>query len=158
VAPFYAAATADDPKQFTNRRSEAHWYMREMLRHRGIDFSSMDNADETTTQLLSIRYAITKGKIQVELKDEIRKRLGRSPDDSDALLLAALPPSGTTMPAAATARAHTKERATDKAVRAQGADAPEMVVQGPRAILPREEPPSRYGLRTRRRSFTLRAR
>lgn len=157
VAPFYAAASAEDTKQFTNRRSEAHWYMRELLRHRGIDFSDMDNASETTTQLMAIRYSIAKGKIQVELKDEIRKRLGRSPDDSDALLLAALPPSGTTMPATATAHAATKGRAVEK-IRAEGADAPEMVIPGPRAVMPKELPPSRYGIRGRRRSFTLHAR
>jgi len=33
-------------------------------------------------------FETSDGRIQVEKKDEVRKRLGRSPDDGDALLLA----------------------------------------------------------------------
>jgi hypothetical protein len=64
-----------------------------------------DSNDKAQTELLTVRYRIVKGKVLVEPKDDIRKRLGRSPDDADAIILALLPPSGTGMPAPATARA-----------------------------------------------------
>jgi hypothetical protein len=113
VMPFIAAGQAHDTKQFENRRAEAHWVFREKLRRRELDLSEMEHADETTTQLLSVRYRIKKGRIIVEPKDEIRKRIGRSPDDADALLLAVLPPEGSGMPAAATVRAPGRTRAVE---------------------------------------------
>jgi hypothetical protein len=111
VQGFVAAATAEDPKQFVNRRAEGHWYLRDSLRRRELDLTQMSDPDDITiTGLLAIRYKINKGKIQVELKDEIRKRIGRSPDDADALILAVLPPAGAGMPAPATARAPSSVR------------------------------------------------
>jgi len=44
---------------------------------------------ETVKQLIAPRWRPdSAGRIQVEKKDETKKRLGRSPDDADALLLA----------------------------------------------------------------------
>ncbi len=106
IQPFVAAASARDTKQFVNQRAEAHWHLRDSLRRREIDLSQMeDSNDKAQTELLTVRYRIVKGKVLVEPKDDIRKRLGRSPDDADAIILALLPPSGTGMPAPATARA-----------------------------------------------------
>lgn len=106
IQPFVAAASAEDTKQFVNRRAEAHWYLRDMLRRREIDLSQMEDPnDKAVKEMLVVRYKIQKGKVLVEPKDDIRKRLGRSPDDADAVILALLPPSGTGMPAPATARA-----------------------------------------------------
>jgi hypothetical protein len=106
IQPFVAAASAEDTKQFVNRRAEAHWYLRDSLRRREIDLSQLDDpGDKAVTEMLAVRYKIQKGKVLVEPKTDIRKRLGRSPDDADALILALLPPSGTGMPAPATARA-----------------------------------------------------
>lgn len=157
VKGFVAAAQAHDRAQFENRRAEAHWHVRELLRKDGLDLSDMESPDETTDQLLSIRYRIKKGKILVESKDEVRKRLGRSPDDSDALLLACLPPDGASMPAAATARAATKNRPQSEKIRTESPDAETVIPQGPRPILPREVPTSGRGV-GRRRTFTIRAR
>jgi hypothetical protein len=106
VQGFVAAASAEDTKQFVNRRAEAHWHLRDTLRRRELDLSQLEDADDkAATELLTVRYKIQKGKVLVEPKDDIRKRLGRSPDDADALLLAVLPPTGTGMPAPATAHA-----------------------------------------------------
>src|SRR5206468_2934883 len=142
---------------FDNRRAEAHWTVRELLRKRALDMADMEEADDTTTQLLAVRYRIKKGKILVESKDEIRKRLGRSPDDSDALLLSILPPDGAIIAAPATARATTNQRAREQKVAQESAHASALVPQGPRPVLPRVEAPGSSG-RPRRRTFTIRAR
>jgi hypothetical protein len=149
VMPFIAAGQATDHKQFENRRAEAHWAMRERLRHREIDMSQMDDADETLGQLLSIRYRIKKGRIIVEPKDEIRKRLGRSPDDSDALLLAVLPPEGVGAPAPATVHAATRKRAeaTEKARQAASASTAPVTSYGPRPVPETILPPGSRGAR-----------
>lgn len=112
VMPFIAAARAVDPKQYENRRAEAHWIVREKMRHHELDFSTMEHKDATVSEMMMIRYRIKKGRILVEAKDEIRKRLneGRSPDDSDALLLAIVAPEGSGAPAPATIRATTRSR------------------------------------------------
>lgn len=113
VLPFVAAARAKDPVQYENRRAEAHWEFRERLRRNELDLSEMENGDEVLSQLLSVRYTIKKGRILVEPKEEVRRRIGRSPDDADALLLAVLPPLGSGAPAPASARASTLRRRRD---------------------------------------------
>lgn len=117
VMPFVAAARATDPKQFENRRAEAHWYAREKLRHHDLDLSEADDLDELVSQMTAIRYRLKKGRIIVELKDDVRKRLSRSPDDSDALLLAMLPPEGSGAPAHATVRSASRSRQTLQSAR-----------------------------------------
>jgi hypothetical protein len=158
VMPFIAAARAKDPVQFENRRAEAHWVMRERLRKREIDMSQMTEADDTLGQLLSVRYSIKKGRILVEPKDDIRKRLGRSPDDSDALLLCVLPPEGSGAPAIASVRAATRYRAEKQAEAHAAArpTAPVVTPSTPRAVPERIIPAgSRGGRLVRPR--TLRA-
>jgi hypothetical protein len=108
IMPFIAAAMADDKKQFVNRRAEAHWYTREMMRKQLLDLSEMEDDGTLIKELTSVRYKIVKGKIQVEPKDEVRKRIGSSPDDADALHLAVLPPAGSGAPAPATVRSARK--------------------------------------------------
>jgi hypothetical protein len=73
-----------------NLRAELWWELgRGLSESQGWDLSAMDNADTTVAQLLEPRWDVDpKGRIRVEPKDEIRKRLGRSPDNADALLLA----------------------------------------------------------------------
>jgi hypothetical protein len=81
---------ASEPDKFMNLRAEIWWQLgRDLSAHQGWDLSAMDNGDTTVAQLLSPRWTVDpKGRIRVEPKDEIRKRLGRSPDNADALLLA----------------------------------------------------------------------
>lgn len=81
---------SSQPDKFKNLRAEIWWEIGRGLSERGgWDLSAMDNADTTVAQLLEpLWQADAQGRIQVEPKDEIRKRLGRSPDNADALLLA----------------------------------------------------------------------
>lgn len=84
------ATAASEPTKFINLRAEMWWSLgRGLSESRAWDLSTMDNADTTVAQLLEPRWDTDpKGRIRVEPKDEIRKRLGRSPDNADALLLA----------------------------------------------------------------------
>jgi hypothetical protein len=87
---------ARDDAQFENVRAELWWEIGRLLsQNRLWDLSTMDNADTTVAQLLEPRWEIgPRGRIKIEKKDEIRKRLGRSPDNADALLLAYYTPPG----------------------------------------------------------------
>jgi hypothetical protein len=83
------AKKAWQPEKFKNQRSELWWMIRDLIKDQAIDLSEMDDAQATIGQLCDPSWkAITGGKIQVEEKDETRKRIGRSPDDADALILA----------------------------------------------------------------------
>ncbi|WP_327088545.1 hypothetical protein OIE66_40555 [Nonomuraea sp. NBC_01738] len=78
------------PTRFANLRAEIWWCVgRELSEERGWDLSRMDNGDTTVAQLLEPQWSLTpKGQVLVEPKDDIIDRLGRSPDNADALLLA----------------------------------------------------------------------
>lgn len=84
------AEKASRPDKYINLRAEMWWELGRGLSERGHwDLSTMANADTTVAQLVEPRWDIDpSGRIRVEPKDEIRKRLGRSPDNADALLLA----------------------------------------------------------------------
>lgn len=81
---------ASCPDRFANLRAEIWWEVgRGLSERRGWDLSGMDNADATVAQLLEPQWDTDpQGRIRVEKKEEIIKRLGRSPDNADALLLA----------------------------------------------------------------------
>lgn len=84
------AATLGNEDRYLNKRAEIWWTIgRELSRLRTWDLSEID--DDTMGELCSPRYQImdSKGRIKIEAKDEVRKRLaGRSTDHADALLLA----------------------------------------------------------------------
>jgi hypothetical protein len=74
-----------------NMRAFMHWIIgRENCRLRTWDLTRVD--DDTIAELTASRYEImdSAGKVKIERKDEIIKRMGMSPDKSDALLLAFL--------------------------------------------------------------------
>jgi hypothetical protein len=81
---------AHQPDKYANLRAELWWEIGRLLsERRGWDLFGMDNADTTVAQLLEPRWSTdAAGRIIVEKKAEIIKRLGRSPDNADALLLA----------------------------------------------------------------------
>jgi len=85
---------ATRPDQFYNLRSQLWWEVGRLAsEQRAWDLSKMENADNTVAQLLEPQYEFDlKGRVKVEPKDEIRKRIGRSPDNADALLLAFFQP------------------------------------------------------------------
>jgi hypothetical protein len=74
---------------FINRRAGAWWGLRELLdpdRHYGV---MLPPDDELVGELTTVRWKEAPGsKIQIEAKDDIRKRIGRSTDKADAVVMA----------------------------------------------------------------------
>jgi hypothetical protein len=73
-----------------NLRAELTWRMRDALDpDNGIDLALPDDP-RIISDLCSVRYVpLAGGKVKAESKDDIKQRLGRSPDIGDTVLLAA---------------------------------------------------------------------
>jgi hypothetical protein len=92
VLPFNAAERADATDAsgelaFVNKRAHGWWHLRELLDPaHGHDVSLPDD-DTLLGDLTAPRWkVIAGGKIQIEGKDDIRKRIGRSTDYGDAVV------------------------------------------------------------------------
>ena len=81
--------TRDGSLSFVNRRAEAYWTMREELdpEQEGGSVIALPPDPELRSQLAAPTYKVTTRGIQVEAKDEIKKRLGVSPDKADAAVM-----------------------------------------------------------------------
>ncbi len=78
---------ARDSEQFRNLRAEGYWALRERFQAGDIDIDPDDA--ELAAQLADIKYKRnSRGQIVIELKEEMKRRMGRSPDDADAVMLA----------------------------------------------------------------------
>ena len=79
---------SDRPEKFPKLRDQIWWEIgRELSQDGAWDLSELD--ETTTGQLIAPRWKPdSSGRVKVEPKLETRSRLGRSPDDADALLLA----------------------------------------------------------------------
>lgn len=78
---------ADYSYQFRNLRSQMYWNLREMIRTKRL---RIVNNTQLINELISIKYKISQDRmIQIESKDEIKKRIGKSPDMADAFCYAA---------------------------------------------------------------------
>ncbi len=88
IVPLNVGQAPSDPGRFVKLRDELWWQVgRELSRTQGWDLRGVDDA--TIGQLIAPRYALdSSGRTKVEPKEVTKARLGRSPDDSDALLLA----------------------------------------------------------------------
>ena len=74
----------EDRDRFFNRRAELWWSLREWVR----DVGQLPNDPRLLSDITAPKYRYTsRGQIQLEAKAETKKRLGRSPDDGDALML-----------------------------------------------------------------------
>jgi hypothetical protein len=92
-----ASRAVDSTREFhfVNRRSEAWWSMRTALDPSGDPDRCLPDDEMLLGDLSAPHWSVTSGgKIQVESKDEIRKRLGRSTDDGDAVVMAYVPHLG----------------------------------------------------------------
>jgi phage terminase large subunit len=97
VQEIQSGASADQESgsqyQFKNLRSQLWWQFKEGLKEGSIKFSPELQAceywDELTEDLMAPRYKVVNDRyIQIESKDEIKKRLGRSPDVGESLIYA----------------------------------------------------------------------
>jgi hypothetical protein len=88
------AERSSDSDRVANLRAEGYWRLRERFERGQI---MIPDDDELINELTSLKYKIvnSKGTIRLEEKEEAKKRLGKSPDLADALMLACLePPQG----------------------------------------------------------------
>lgn len=76
------ASPAGDPR-FKNRRAELWWSMAEWVKRGAM----LPYLPELVAELTTPTYTFANGKLLLEEKDQIKKRLGRSPDLADALAL-----------------------------------------------------------------------
>lgn len=95
VVAINVAEVAKEPERFVNLRSELWWNLRELLDPNpklNSDPIALPPDDELLADLSDIKYKIdSRGRIVVESKEDMKKRLGRSPDRGDAVVLAFAP-------------------------------------------------------------------
>jgi len=85
--PFNGGERAYNPTKYKNRRSEAYWEAREMFEEGLIDIEEGD--EDLQAELMETHFKPNStGQIQIESKDDITQRLGRSPDRADAFVMA----------------------------------------------------------------------
>jgi hypothetical protein len=79
-----AGAASSDPERYVNLRAEMWWTLAERFREGAIDLPP----DEVLAgQLTAVRYKYdSRGRLQIESKDESRKRGVSSPDRAEALM------------------------------------------------------------------------
>ena len=81
--------TRDGKLRFRNKRAESTWKMREALdpSQEGGSIVALPPDSELKADLASYRWENTIGGIKIEDKEDMRKRLGRSPDKGDAAIM-----------------------------------------------------------------------
>lgn len=75
---------------FRNKRAETYWRFREMLDPASRENIALPPDSELKADLCAPMWKLTPHGIQIESKEEVIKRLGRSPDKGDAVVLAAI--------------------------------------------------------------------
>jgi hypothetical protein len=82
--------TKDRQLKFTNKRTEAYWRFREALDPSQDGGSTIMLPDDPVlmADLTAPTFEITKQGIKLETKEDLVKRLGRSPDRGDAVIMA----------------------------------------------------------------------
>jgi len=89
VQEMNAGEAAQDKERFVNKRAEWYWALRERFQVGDI---TIPPDDELASQLASLKYKFdSRGRVQIESKEEMRKRGLSSPDKADALMLAFAP-------------------------------------------------------------------
>jgi hypothetical protein len=87
VTPFHSSGRAeqgDDLIRFYNARAEAYWALRRKLEEGEL---AIPRDPLLWEELLNTTWSVKQGKVIIEDKKEIKRRLGRSPDRADALML-----------------------------------------------------------------------
>jgi hypothetical protein len=78
---------------FRNLRAWSYWTLREMLDPEKGQNLALPPDQELLSDLIAPRWSMSMQGIQLESKEDIVKRLGRSPDCGDALVLSILTPT-----------------------------------------------------------------
>lgn len=78
-----------------NKRAEMYWRMRDALDPKDGDDIALPSDTELLADLCSAKYEVSSAGVKVEEKDEIKERIGRSPDVGEAVMMAHFPPTKT---------------------------------------------------------------
>jgi hypothetical protein len=81
-------AKGEMPLRFGNLRAELHWRLREALDPANPEPIALPFDQQMAVDLAAPRWSLGKNGIMIEPKENIIKRLGRSPDRGDAVVLA----------------------------------------------------------------------
>lgn len=73
--------------EFFNLRAQAYWELREALDPQSDENLCLPDDRDIRVELCAVRFKIVRGKIQLEPKDDVKKRIGRSPDKADTIVL-----------------------------------------------------------------------
>ncbi len=85
VVDVNVASSADDDDSYTNLRTQLMFGVRDWMRSGG----ALAYDQELREELLATRYTYdTRGRFKAEPKDDVKERVGRSPDRGDGLMLA----------------------------------------------------------------------
>jgi len=92
VIPFNPAESSeyrDKSKKLKmrNKRAEMYWRMRDALDPNGGDNLALPPDTELLADLCSARYEVSSAGVKVEDKEEIKSRIGRSPDIGEAVMM-----------------------------------------------------------------------
>ena len=81
-----AGCAPEKKDRFANLRAQGYWELREIL----PNIFMKNIPDRLLVELGDVRYKFPNGKILIESKEDMMKRIGRSPDYADALVYAFL--------------------------------------------------------------------
>lgn len=87
VVGINVGAPAKENDKYANMRAELAWHLRVVLEGGG----SLPEDEMLRSELMAMRYFFRSGRLVLEEKAEVKRRLGRSPDDADAVILAFAP-------------------------------------------------------------------
>jgi hypothetical protein len=73
---------------FSNKRAEMHWKLREALNPASGNDLAIPPGQRLRVELSTPRYSVVGGRYKIESKEDIKERLGRSPDEAEALMIA----------------------------------------------------------------------
>ena len=86
ILGFNGGTSPSDGGRYLNARAESYWRLREMLEAGEI---ALPPDEKLMDELIATRWRPTpEGKIRIEAKDDLKARLGRSPDKADAVVMA----------------------------------------------------------------------
>lgn len=72
-----------------NKRAEIFWQLKELLEGDPV-YLNLPREEDLRRQLQTIRFKLPNGRVLIESKDDITKRVGRSIDEADSVALAAM--------------------------------------------------------------------
>lgn len=94
IAVNFAEAAPDDARdvsgklKFRNVRAWSYWELREALDPESGEDLALPDDDELRADLCAPRWTLTAQGIQIESKEDLKKRIGRSPDCGDSYVIA----------------------------------------------------------------------